>query len=356
MFTALLSCLALSSFVDDFECKMIPKSSYDSTPCLELNINDRIEKLGKEFFGLNEFCDYSVSSLEGGIVSHVYKIHFNGSDYVFRFAPNWQGRSHFFRECYSSQLMSEKGIAPHLMHASEPLHGWILEYIPSCHGSQLRQMIEKDPYDYYQQQLAKLVRQVHGSTQLQPFQFIYSKAKNIFKNHPHPDRLKEAIDWVSSMEERFWNFCQPKMCHNDLHLGNVLCADAKLYLIDWTSCQMGDPFCDIAKMTYFLPDRERVLFYYLGRAPTDQESAHFEISKSLFDLVIAVNIMNHFFDQGGKTSHEEMERDFQEISPYFDLNPYEGVERCYWNSLRALKRFIMRLDSGELNESLAALG
>jgi len=309
----------------------------------------QIEDLGCEYFGKNFVESYEAGHLYGGITSPIYKVQYLDEDYVFRFSPSWQSLSRFWKESYISQWMYEKGLSPRVHHVSEKSRAMILEYVPSLRSSSIRRSMNDE--GLYYEELGKLIKEMHDSLSLEPFHFIFSTIDWIeTEPFPHPQALFVAKNWIEEIEEHFWKAVTPAFCHNDLHLGNILCHHEtdEMLLIDWTSATMGDPFFDLAKVTYFLKDKEKLLFYYLGRSPTTRELAHFNLSIALFEMVIAVNQMQTF---GNESCHEDYYTECTQMeNDYLNLDmTFQSEDGAYIKSLKALKRFLTLAESGQIS-------
>jgi thiamine kinase-like enzyme len=85
----------------------------------------------------------------------------------------------------------------------------------------------------------------------------------------------------------------PVLCHNDLVAENVLETEqGNLLLIDWEYAAIGDPYFDLAVVVrhHALEDSlaRHFLAAYLQRAPSQSESARFDLQCQLYDTLLAL--------------------------------------------------------------------
>ncbi|WP_179958258.1 phosphotransferase [Chitinimonas arctica] len=95
-----------------------------------------------------------------------------------------------------------------------------------------------------------------------------------------PGRLTDIMAEIEFATARF--ACSAP-CHNDLNPTNILETADSIFLIDWETACMGDPFLDLAQLGVFnFPGREQreaLLASYLARAPIELECARMVLAR-----------------------------------------------------------------------------
>jgi len=175
------------------------------------------------------------------------------------------------------------GIAPALRHVDQTTHVIVMEHVAGA-------MFGRHPDVPRETSLARLgllLRRLHdgapfpnGDSQIDSFQRIDRVVREA-GGQPLPDAIRATIERFVPVVARF----PSAPCHKDVNPNNVIETAERSYLIDWETAAQGDPYFDLALFGVFgatsVEARGKLLTSYLGRAPSDAESARLLVTRVL---------------------------------------------------------------------------
>lgn len=181
----------------------------------------------------------SISPMDSGLEADVFKISTPDQDYVLK-VWNRDSKPDISFQYKALEMLHHLGIA-----VSQPV-GWGVDenyhqvLLTTFDGTPVHKVNNKKLIE-----IANLLIAIHKLTldkldgiSLPTYSFVHYFFPGI---EQQPD-LKELLDpLVESL-----NIEPTCLIHGDYHLGNILEANGKYYIIDWTNLQLGDPRYDIA--------------------------------------------------------------------------------------------------------------
>lgn len=113
-----------------------------------------------------------------------------------------------------------------------------------------------------------------GLGSFSPFETVRSYTALARQKHvPLPPELEEATGLLNRIERELATAEPPRLCHNDLLIGNILDDGSALWIIDWEYGGLGDRFFDLGNFavnTQLNEEQERALLTcYFGECRPD---------------------------------------------------------------------------------------
>ncbi|UOE46517.1 phosphotransferase [Mucilaginibacter sp. SMC90] len=230
-----------------------------------------------------------VSLLSGGLSgSSVYKIVVNNRAYTLKLNPeNTEAKS-----AVPLELAAAAGVAPKLY------------YNDRQQGVAISDFIDSKPVhsfftpDKLVTELAATIKGIHAI----PFD---TKGTDLFETVDGLIHQFKKSNMISGpvFEECFLNYEMLKdvyprttadkvFSHNDLNPGNILCADEKLWIIDWDAAALNDRYIDLANAANFFvhtEDLESVfLCAYFGHEADDYQKACFYTMRQICRIIYSM--------------------------------------------------------------------
>ncbi|WP_434380947.1 phosphotransferase [Melittangium boletus] len=103
--------------------------------------------------------------------------------------------------------------------------------------------------------------------------------------YPIPALVQAFLDRFETVQAALRPHLTLAPCHNDLNPNNLLFDGERLWLVDWETACMGDPFLDLTTAMLwfdFSPAREETLLRaYWGAEPTPWQRARLEVTRQV---------------------------------------------------------------------------
>ncbi len=97
--------------------------------------------------------------------------------------------------------------------------------------------------------------------------------------HALQQRMQHVISYVQE------NYQEQAVCHNNLHVSNVLEVEQKLRFVGWENASINDPYYDLAVIAYQHGfddvQVDQLLFHYAGKVG-DEQREHFYYSYAIY--------------------------------------------------------------------------
>ncbi|WNG26241.1 aminoglycoside phosphotransferase family protein [Cystobacter fuscus] len=110
--------------------------------------------------------------------------------------------------------------------------------------------------------------------------------------YPIPELIETFLTRFETVQAALRPHLTLAPCHNDLNPNNLLFDGARLWLVDWETACMGDPFLDLTTAMLwfdFPPAREETLLRaYWGAEPTAWQRAKLELMRQVSRCFYAV--------------------------------------------------------------------
>ncbi|MGL4874429.1 MAG: phosphotransferase [Clostridium sp.] len=235
-----------------------------------------------------DFLDkYKIKTL-GGLNNKNFLLNYFGTIYVLRI-PSLENKNNFNIEHIAISHLSSKNLIPKIIYHNKDSGIMLSEFIETTRFD-FQFFKSKDTLSL----IAFSLNKFHNIKALEipyfnPFNeidknFSFLKEKNYKFNHP----IFKFINKKNSIWNKYKKNMTLKLCHNDLNTSNILFKDNRLFFIDFEFIGLNDPFFDLATLSWFLTDSERLLLLekYLGKNPTE-----FEKNK-LTDFLYIVKLWN----------------------------------------------------------------
>jgi thiamine kinase-like enzyme len=226
----------------------------------------------------------------------------------------YEGKKLFLKRNSSPFLavLSAEGIVPKLVWTKRMENGDVFTAQQWLNGRELK------PHEMGSEQVAALLRKIHGSKEL------VTMLKRLGKTPLHPEKMlaalterqrrhpigaaavREALSWLRQ-HVSFLPDDQHVVCHCDINHNNWLLADdGTLYLIDWDGAVIADPAIDIGMLLHlYIPRAEwEVWLHQYGLAWTEG------LALRLKWYAIAHTLHSLFWPKG-KDSQKEREQSLQ---------------------------------------------
>ncbi len=132
----------------------------------------------------------------------------------------------------------------------------------TLHHGELMQLVEK---------LVRLHRLTVQTPELQPLLYL----QQLYDDLPEHNRLQLPQDIFAALQQAAADFMQLPgdivLCHMDLHSGNILLQQQRIWLIDFEYCQRADSSFDLAALALNLQmsagEEQAMLEFYLQYRP-----------------------------------------------------------------------------------------
>jgi thiamine kinase-like enzyme len=188
--------------------------------------------------------------LEGGITNRNYTATFGERDYVIRVPGRDTSLLGIDREAeaIANRAAAEVGVAPPVAATLTDPPVFVTEFLEgrALDAKELRRVETLSD-------IADALRAVHGidtelKTSFSPFRVVEEYAVTTReRGGAVPERFAEALSCAQRIEAAFSGSEHvPVPCHNDLLAANFICADERVYIVDWEYAGMGDRFFDLA--------------------------------------------------------------------------------------------------------------
>lgn len=313
----LFACFTLNLFCNGYE---------------SLCIEDRkqiIDILHNAIHNLNENQLIVFPLTDGHSNSKIYRINVNHEDYVLRINDK-NCLEMNKREIFYHLEASKMGIAPKVYFVSEDASIILMAYIPGdpfkCEVAKQISKIEK---------FAKILQNVHRIPPSSSIQkpiidrmeeiYIYLKEKNF--SFPVLDK---AMKKIYDFKIRHKSFSFEKVTiHGDLHQGNILLYNHKIFLIDWDKAGFEDPYYDLSSFAlchdFNHEEEELLLTYYLGEIPSQENKERYSLNKHMNYLYFALELFYeaHCWAENVKLS---LKRDESPKDWFYYIKDFENHE------------------------------
>lgn len=192
--------------------------------------------------------------LNGGFSNETYIVTDQGTKYVVKI--NFD-QNEYLNLTRSSELEAQSkaaalGIAPKVLSSTEQESYSISEFIEG-HLMEHEEIMQKDNLV----QLADMLNKIHSITGVQrensAFDLIDGYVKGIDKFQVQvPEGYKDILKENEKIRARrsLDKVNNNKFCHNDILSNNLLFDGKKITVIDWELSGMGDPYMDLASISY----------------------------------------------------------------------------------------------------------
>lgn len=299
--------------------------------------------------------------MEGGWSNDIWQVQTESNLYILRKKNRKTHTSSFAKNLEITKTAFALGIGPCVIGENSSKKEMLLEYI--AHISWPSYEENSIPYQETMKKLKIFHEKMpHHLLDDQPsgcfpFTGILSIGKQLVENALTPPSFSVALAKIETIfqELKPWLQEHQTLCHGDFYKQNVLLKnDYTPVLIDFDSSSIGDPFLDVAKFSLTLPLEQRyeLLQTYLGKAPTLEESRHFElVDLSLLMLVATIRfqvLQHRGFFSDPILSPSEMEALLQSSDPLPSFLEVPFEDRSYktkqLGALYALAEFLKRAE------------
>ncbi|MGL4850345.1 MAG: phosphotransferase [Clostridium sp.] len=230
---------------------------------------------------------YKIKTL-GGLNNKNFLLNYFGNFYVLRI-PSLENENNFNVEHNSIQLLSSSNLIPKIIYHNKDSGIMLSKYIKD---TEFNFTLFKSKATL--KNLALSLNKFHNiSIENFPlFNPFYEIDKNFSflqkQNYKFNHNIRSFLDRKSHIFSTYKDSNILKLCHNDLNTSNILFKKDKLFFIDFEFIGLNDPFFDLATLSWFLTEEERIflLSEYLGREPKE-----FEKNK-LVDFLYIVKLWN----------------------------------------------------------------
>ncbi len=228
--------------------------------------------------------------LEGGITNRNYTATFGERDYVIRVPGKDTGLLGIDREAeaIANRAAAAVGVAPPVAAIFTDPPVFVTEFLT---GRAL------DPRELRRVEtladIATALRAVHGievpfKTSFSAFRVVEQYAETTReRGGAIPDRFDEALTCAGQIEAALSDHDQVP-CHNDLLAANFICADQRVYIVDWEYAGMGDRYFDLANFAVNNElgegGEEGLLGAYFGSPPTADQLASLRLMRFMSDF------------------------------------------------------------------------
>jgi aminoglycoside phosphotransferase (APT) family kinase protein len=238
-----------------------------------------------------------MSPLGGGFSSsETYKIRVEDRNYVLRIMRLDQPVKDREQQIMCGIQASKLGIAPKYYYADAEDGIIIMEYIERIKGTK----------EVMVPQLAKILAKLHSSKSVpKPFFTLFSYIDGLikeFREFKLPKFLNEYLDQINNIKGILSKHRSLAACHNDLNCYNIIYNGVEVYLIDFESAGLEDPYFDLATISQqFALEREeegKFLNDYLSRDATTFEKAKFFLMKQISICYYAIAFLGFAYKAG----------------------------------------------------------
>ncbi len=225
-----------------------------------------------------------LSRLGGGLSDAlVLKLTVAGEAYVLRTTNSVSPLNDPERQFACMAVASRQGVAPKLVYADVNTATIVTEFIEP--------QVEAAPASTgadFPVNLALLLRCLHQGPDfpvfLDAFGFIHGGLSTLSEaGFRIPAGSRAALDALETVESALRPRLVLRACHNDINPGNVRYGRGRLWLIDWQTACMNDPYFDLASASYWFgftqEQQAAFLDAYLGTPATGRQSTKLHLMK-----------------------------------------------------------------------------
>lgn len=200
----------------------------------------------------------------------------DGAGYVLRKSAVGRGP----RELVCMRIAADRGVAPRLHHADQETSISIMDRVA---GAPLGRTATRGRRQL--EQCATTLRRLHDGPAFPPSVPLLDMLR--FFEAPMLARSgaglpAEIVRTIEGVVPCLARYVDTAPCHHDLHPNNMLEAEGRIFFVDWEVAGAGDPFIDLAQLSFAFPareDREALLETYLGRRPDEEERARETVAR-----------------------------------------------------------------------------
>jgi thiamine kinase-like enzyme len=232
----------------------------------------------------------------GSSASHQFLYLFEGKMYWLKLIRKVTLLNDPERQFLCAQLAAERGLSPTVILSDAFDRIIITEFIePNALTNELRKSRD------FLSELAQLTRAIHSLAHFPRFTEIYDiiegLAQSLHKQHAIlPPFVLHYFSYLQPMRCALSNHTEVTACHNDLNPRNITYDGERLWINDWESGCLADPFFDLATaINYFVhghTKEEQFLREYFNREMDELERAKLFLMKQLSFAYYALTFLN----------------------------------------------------------------
>ena len=296
----------------------------------------RVQALFENYFHEPFSSIDQIEALTGGMSKQVWKVTFNGKEYVLKLFREKDQILSMLQEGYYTALAAAHEIGPALLFLDLENQGMIQEYV---HTDK-----EKNSTAFAMRKLQSL-HQLIGYYPYTSFERRVSALREL--NAPVIAPLKEALKRAASMKRN----SAISLIHGDFHSGQIVGNDEEVMLIDFADCRVGDGFYDVAKYAFGDPHPEEILKQYLNCEPSADDLNHFHEMTALVYLDIATNRYLHWASDQSQFHTEDIEKLYKKCKENkLALNYKPANNSLLEDTLVALAHFLSQSQADTLQD------
>jgi len=246
-------------------------------------------------FGTNHLGALSIHQT-GSSASHQFLYQHDGKKYLVKLIRKATILNDPERQFTCATLAAQIGISPEV-YLSDPLEKIIIsEYIePKLLNNQILQK------KGLTQQLAQLIREAHSIQGFPRFMEIYDVIEGLMQSLAQqryilPSFILHYFSYLKPIRRVLATHAVATACHNDINPRNIIFDGNRLWIIDWESGCLGDPFFDVATaINYFIHGHtreEQFLREYFHREIDEIERGRLFLMKQVSFSYYALTFLN----------------------------------------------------------------
>tara|TARA_A100001015_G_C15044636_1_gene742649 strand:+ start:2010 stop:2909 length:900 start_codon:yes stop_codon:yes gene_type:complete len=271
-----------------------------------------LSKLFTGHIALNSF-----KRLDKQTSSEMYSIDYKDKSYILRILNDEMPHDSKLCELESLKQADQLNIGPSILYLSEESDFIIYENIKSYKKIDINRNLKT---------LINKIKLIHNNMKMTVKIDIFSVIDNLYfmgtsQGIIFNDGIQEFLKLNSIIKKISYKLNIPtKACHNNLSSENILKCGRKIYLIDWESCGMGNPYYDLAYLSLVnnldLLSKKKMLSLYFNE--DNIKHFHFtylmEVTSLFYQILIKKLIEVQFF----KKDYRYLIKDQKILQKYYE--------------------------------------
>jgi aminoglycoside phosphotransferase (APT) family kinase protein len=235
---------------------------------------------------------HDITVLSGGMSgAHLFKVTVADQAYVLRLVVNPTDTNDPTRHMTCLHIADSLGLAPAVYWTDTPTGMTMMAYVG---GQALPPAIRADPRVL--SQLGRHLRTLHSGpafpAAMDTFAFLHERLALLRAYGPLPSILEAFLGRFDAVCATLLPHLIQAPCHNDLNPANILFDGERIWIVDWDTASMNDPFFDLATALFWFTTtaapEDLVLQAYFQRHPSPWEAAKLELMKQVAQGVFGI--------------------------------------------------------------------